>query len=89
MDSKIIKLKLSTTKPKTKKMNKKKLSKQLVQEQNHRNRDHMEGYQWGRGVGGEWGKGTGIKKHNWPWLVWLSALSASLRIKGSLVRFPV
>ena len=25
----------------------------------------MEGYQWGRGVGGEWGKGTGIKKHKW------------------------
>ena len=46
-------------------MKKKKLSKQLVQEQNHRNRDHMEGYQWGRGVGGEWGKGTGIKKHKW------------------------
>ena len=23
----------------------------------------MEGYQWGGG--GEWGKGTGNKKHNW------------------------
>ena len=34
--------------------NKNKLSKQLEQEQNHRNRDHMEGYQQGRG--GEWGK---------------------------------
>ena len=32
---------LSTTKPK----NKNKLSKQLEQEQNHRNGDHMEGYQ--------------------------------------------
>ena len=38
---------LSTTEPKNK------LSKQLVQEQNHRNGDHMEGYQW-RG-GGESG----------------------------------
>ena len=27
--------------------NKNKLSKQLEQEQNHRNRDHMEGYKWG------------------------------------------
>ena len=33
---------LSTTEPK-----KQKLSKQLEQEQNHRNGDHMEGYQWG------------------------------------------
>ena len=29
--------------------NKNKLSKQLEQEQNHRNVDHMEGYQWGEG----------------------------------------
>ena len=36
---------LSTTEPK--KQNQK-LSKQLKQEQNHRNGDHMEGYQWGR-----------------------------------------
>ena len=28
-----------------------KLSKQLEQEQNHRNGDHMEGYQWGSGTG--------------------------------------
>ena len=28
------------------------------------NGDHMEGYQWGGG-GGEWGEGTGNKKHNW------------------------
>ena len=43
---------LSTTKPKK---NKNKLSKQLEQEQNHRNEDHMEGYQWGEGerIGGE------------------------------------
>ena len=40
---------LSTTEPK-----KNKLSKQLEQ-QNHRNGDHMEGYQ-GEGKLGEWGK---------------------------------
>ena len=43
---------LSTTKPKNK------LSKHLEQEQNHRNGDHMEGYQQGRGGGR---KGTGNK----------------------------
>ena len=31
------------------KKQKQKLSKQLEQEQNHRNGDHMEGYQWGGG----------------------------------------
>ena len=36
----------STTEPKN---IKNKLSKQLKQEQNHRNGDHMEGYQWGGG----------------------------------------
>ena len=46
---------LSTTEPK-KKLNKNKLSKQLEQEQNHRNGDHMEGYQRGRMGGGEWGE---------------------------------
>ena len=45
---------LLTTKPKTK--TKTNLSKQLEHEQNHRNGDHMEGYQ--RGVGGSAGKGT-------------------------------
>ena len=45
---------LSTTKPKTKN----KLSKQLEQEQNHRNGDHMEGYQQRSGRGREGGKGT-------------------------------
>ena len=35
---------LSTTEPKKQKL---KLSKQLEQEQNHRNADHMEGYQQG------------------------------------------
>ena len=47
---------LSTTEPKN---NKNKLSKQLEQEQNHRNGDHMEGYQWGEG-----GRERGNKKHN-------------------------
>ena len=42
---------LSATKPK-KKQKQNKLSKQLEQEQNHRNRDHMQGYQW-RGREGE------------------------------------
>ena len=43
-------LQLSTTKPKKTK-NKNELSKQLEQEQNHRNGDHMEGYQQRRGQG--------------------------------------
>ena len=34
---------------KTNEPKKQKLSKKLEQEQNHRNGDHMEGYQWGRG----------------------------------------
>ena len=42
---------LSTTEPK-----KQKLSKQLEQEQNHRNRNHMEGYQQAGG-----GRRTGEK----------------------------
>ena len=45
---------LSTTEPKNK------LSKQLEQEQNHRNGDHLDGYQLG---GREQEKGTGNKKH--------------------------
>ena len=45
---------LSTIEQKKKSpQNENKLSKQLEQEQNHRNGDHMEGYQWG--VGGERG----------------------------------
>ena len=43
---------LSTTEPKKQKQN---LSKPLEQEENHRNGDHMEGYQWG-GRGGQWEK---------------------------------
>ena len=41
---------LSTTEPKKKHP---KLSKQLEQKQNHRNGDHMEGYQQGSGRGRE------------------------------------
>ena len=37
---------LPINEPKRKKQQKQKLSKQLEQEQNHRNGDHMEGYQW-------------------------------------------
>ena len=45
---------LSTTEPKKQKQ---KLSNQLEQEQNYRNGDHMEGYQWGRvRKGGMWEK---------------------------------
>ena len=50
MNSKMkTKSQLSTTEPKNKNKNKSELSKQPEQEQNHRNGDHMEGYQWGRG----------------------------------------
>ena len=51
---------LSTTEPK--KQNK--LGKQLEQEENHRNGDHMEDYQWGRerGIMGE--KVQGISSIN-------------------------
>ena len=50
---------LSTNEPK-----RNKLSKPVEQEQNHRNGDHMEGYQWG-GMGENGRKGTGNKKHKW------------------------
>ena len=46
---------LSTTGPKKNKT-KTKLSRQLEHEQNHRNGDHMEAYQWGRGGGRMGGK---------------------------------
>ena len=46
---------LSTTEPKK---SKNKLSKQLEQEQNHRNGDHMEGYQQGRW---RWRKGKKLQ----------------------------
>ena len=41
-----------------------KLSKQLEQEQNHRNGDHMEGYQQGRGRGRMGKKVQGIRSLN-------------------------
>ena len=44
--------------------NKNELSKQLEHEQIHRNRDHMEGYQWGRGWGRMWEKAQGIRSIN-------------------------
>ena len=53
---------LLTTEPK--KQNKTKLSKQLEQEQNHRNGDHMEGYQQGSGRGREEGKVQRISSIN-------------------------
>ena len=52
---------LLTTQPKK---NKHKLSKQLEQEENHRNGDHMEGYQWGSGRGIEEEKVQGIRNTN-------------------------
>ena len=55
---------LSTTKLKKRNKNKNELRKQLEQEQNHRNGDHMEGYQWG-GARKEWGERYRNKKHNW------------------------
>ena len=54
---------LLTTEPKNN-INKNKLSKQLEQQQNHRNGDHMEGYQWGRGRGREEEKVQGISSIN-------------------------
>ena len=50
---------LSTTEPK-----KQKLSKQLEQEENHRNGDHMEGYQWGGGGGRMREKVQGVRNIN-------------------------
>ena len=55
-----MKTQLLTTKPKNNNNNNNKnLSKQLEQEQNHRNGDHLEGYQQGIGKGR-----TGEKAHN-------------------------
>ena len=55
---------LSTTEPK-----KQKLSKQLEQEENHRNGDHMEGYQQGSGRGREGGKVQRINSINDRWKI--------------------
>ena len=49
---------LSTTESKNK------LSKQPEQEQIHRNKDHMEDYQWGRGVGRMGEKVKGVRRIN-------------------------
>ena len=62
MNSKMTNSQLSTTAPKNK--NKNELSKQLEQEQNHRNGDHMEGYQQGSGKGREGGKVQRISSIN-------------------------
>ena len=53
---------LSTTESKRK--NKSKVSEQLEQEQNHRNGDHMEGYQQGVGGGRMRKKVQGIRSIN-------------------------
>ena len=53
---------LLTTTPKTKTKNE--LSKQLEQEQNHRNGDHMEGYQQGSRRGREGEKVQRISRIN-------------------------
>ena len=63
MNSKMItNSQLSTTEPKNK--NKSKLSKYVEQEQIHRNRDHMEGYQQGGGMGRMVEKVQGIRNIN-------------------------
>ena len=59
MNSKMtINSQLSTTEPNK---NKNKLSKQLEQEQNHRNGDHIESYQWGGDRGRMGGKVQGMR----------------------------
>ena len=52
---------LSTTEPKNQNKNINKLSKQPEQEQNHRNRDHVEGYHQGEGWGRIQEKVQGIR----------------------------
>ena len=60
MNSKMItNSQLSTTKPKKNHQNK--LNKQLEQEQNHRNGDHMESYQWEGDKGRVGGNVQGIR----------------------------
>ena len=53
---------LLTTEPKNTQKNK--LSKQLEEEQNHKNGDHMEGYQWGGGEGTMGEKIQGLRSIN-------------------------
>ena len=52
-----------TTEPKKQNKTKQK-TKQTEQEQNHRNGDHMEGYQWGSGTGREEEKVQRIRSMN-------------------------
>ena len=54
-----------TTTPKTKS----KLSQQLEQKENHRNGDHMEGYQQGSGRGREGGKVQRMNSINDRWKI--------------------
>ena len=56
--------KLTVINTHTENQNKSKLSKQLEQKQNHRNGDHMEGYQQGSGRGREEGKVQRISSIN-------------------------
>ena len=58
---------LLTTTPKTK-QNKKILSR-LEQEQNHRNGDYVEDYQWGSEMGREGGKVQRIRSINDRWKI--------------------
>ena len=58
---------LSTTESKKQKQNK--LSKQVEQEQNHRNGDHMKGYQQGSERGRERGKVQRISSINDRWKI--------------------
>ena len=51
------------------KQNRNKLRKQLEQEQNHRNGDHMEGYQQGSGRRREGGKVQRISSINGRWKI--------------------
>ena len=57
---------LSTTEPEKQK---EKLSKQVEQEQNHRNRDHMEGYQQGSERGREGRKVQRVSSINGRWKI--------------------
>ena len=56
--------KLTVINKHTQNQNESKLSQQLEQEQNHRNGDHMEGYQQGSGRGREGGKVQRINSIN-------------------------
>ena len=60
---------LLTTKHNKTKQNKNKLSKKLDQEQNHRNGEHVEGYQWGSGRGREEEKVQRISSINDRWKI--------------------